>query len=200
MVLVWVWAIMVVMISFGTILGIINSFRRKDFGMMLFAPNGIAGLIFYWSLLFIGYTLLTGGVLPSFIIYIPIVSGLFIWLDKWLSYKLFHHGEKQNPGLGAIDLFETTLSMLSNTISFVRVGAFALNHGALMSAVFIIANMTDNPIGQAVAILIGNLFIICFEGLVVGIQALRLEYYEFFMKFFRADGRNFHSLKDFKKD
>jgi V/A-type H+-transporting ATPase subunit I len=190
----------VAMISFGTILGIINSFRRKDYGMMLFAPNGIAGLVFYWSLLYIGYTLLTGGIMPPFIIYIPIVSGLFIWLDKWLSYKLFHHGEKQNPGLGAIDLFETTLSMLSNTISFVRVGAFALNHGALMSAVFIIANMSDNPFGQAVAILIGNLFIIGFEGLVVGIQALRLEYYEFFMKFFRADGRRFHSLKDFKKD
>ena len=190
----------IVMISLGTILGIINSFRRKDWGMMFFAPNGIAGLIFYWSLLFIGYNLLTGGVLPSFIIIFPIVSGIFIWMDKWLSYKLFHHGEKQSFGLGAIDLFETTLSMLSNTISFVRVGAFALNHGALMSAVFIIANMSTNPFSQALVILIGNLFIIGFEGLVVGIQALRLEYYEFFMKFFRADGHSFRSLKDFKKD
>ena len=188
------------MITVGMILGIINSFMRKDYGRALFAPNGIAGITFYWGLLYMGYTVLTGGTFPQFIIYITIGAGILIALEKWLAYKLFHHGEKENPALGAIDLFETTLSMLSNTISFVRVGAFALNHGALMSAFFIIANMTDNPFIQALIIFIGNLFVIGFEGLVVGIQVLRLEYYEFFMKFFRADGRGFHSLKDFKKE
>jgi V/A-type H+-transporting ATPase subunit I len=51
-------------------------------------------------------------------------------------------------------------------------------------------------------ILLGTIFIVAFEGLIVGIQTLRLEYYEFFGKFFEGGGRPFRpfSVLDYKED
>jgi hypothetical protein len=37
-------------------------------------------------------------------------------------------------------------------------------------------------------VIFGNLFVIALEGLVVSIQTVRLEYYEFFSKFFKGGG------------
>ena len=92
-----------------------------------------------------------------------------------------------------------SLSFMINTISFLRIGAFALIHAALMSALFILANMANGPIGKWVTLLIGNIIVIGLEGMIVGIQALRLEFYEFFVKFFRADGRKFEALDIYKQ-
>ena len=40
-------------------------------------------------------------------------------------------------------------------------------------------------------IVLGNLLVIALEGLIVGIQALRLEFYEMFGRFFRGGGREY---------
>jgi V/A-type H+-transporting ATPase subunit I len=102
--------------------------------------------------------------------------------------------------VGVVEVFEASVSFLSNTMSFMRIGAFALNHAALMGVVFILAGSPKgNPVGHWIALLIGNIFVIVLEGLIVGIQALRLEFYEFFVKFFRADGRPFEGLDIYKQ-
>jgi V/A-type H+-transporting ATPase subunit I len=93
-----------------------------------------------------------------------------------------------------MDLIETVISMLSNTLSFIRVGAFAVAHGGLSLAIFALAGEEPDP-GFWITIVIGNLFIIGFEGLIVGIQTMRLHYYEILGKFFHGGGMQFEPLK-----
>jgi V/A-type H+-transporting ATPase subunit I len=92
-----------------------------------------------------------------------------------------------------MDLFETVISLLSNTLSFVRVGAFAVAHGGLSLAILALAG-TKADAGFWITIIIGNLFIIGFEGLIVGIQTMRLHYYELLGKFFHGGGMRFEPL------
>ena len=98
--------------------------------------------------------------------------------DSWLDYILESFFE----------LFETVLSFVTNTISYIRLGAFALNHVGMMSVVFLLsqsASGSQNP----VILVAGNLFVIGFEGMIVCIQALRLEFYEIFGRFYEGQGR-----------
>jgi V/A-type H+-transporting ATPase subunit I len=93
---------------------------------------------------------------------------------------------------GVLDLMETFTGYLSGTVSFVRVGAFAISHAALCMAVFLIVGMMSKlPVSglwQAIIIIIGNVIVIAFEGMVAGIQCIRLEYYELFGKYFSGEG------------
>ena len=93
---------------------------------------------------------------------------------------------------GFFELFETLLSYFSNTLSFVRIGAFAVSHAAMMEVVLMLAGAEEGS-PNWVVIVLGNLFVCLMEGLVVGIQVLRLEYYEMFSRFTKeADGRLIH--------
>jgi V/A-type H+-transporting ATPase subunit I len=94
------------------------------------------------------------------------------------------------------ELFETLISLLSNSLSYVRVGAFAVAHVGLSAVVFIFAKMASptQGIGYWIVLAFGTLFIVGFEGLIVGIQTMRLSYYEFFSKFFTGGGARFEPL------
>jgi V/A-type H+-transporting ATPase subunit I len=94
----------------------------------------------------------------------------------------------------AIEGFDTLLGYIANTLSFLRVAAFSLNHVALAIAVFTIANGMG-PAGHWTTVVVGNVFILVLEGAIVTIQALRLEYYEGFSRFFSGDGREFKPLR-----
>jgi V/A-type H+-transporting ATPase subunit I len=91
-------------------------------------------------------------------------------------------------------LLENILQLLLNTVSFVRVGAFALAHGGLSMAFIIMANATDNRAAALLILLLGNLLVIMLEGLVVTIQTTRLILFEFFVRFLRGTGRMFRPL------
>jgi V/A-type H+-transporting ATPase subunit I len=95
-------------------------------------------------------------------------------------------------------MFESAMSFLSNTISFIRVGAFALNHAGLMSVIFVFAGMSDIPPVKWLILLIGNVIVIGLEGFIVAVQVLRLEYYEFFSRFYRASGKAFSGIGIFR--
>ncbi len=191
----------VLMISSGIILNIINCIRLKDYGKLFFGGTGIAGLLFYWSVLSLALLKMVFKIdVPQALFAVPIGAIVIVGMEKRLEYWIYGHGERPGLGMGIFEVLESVLSFLSNTISFVRVGAFALNHGALMSVVFILADMAQHTWGKWLALLLGNIFVIGFEGMVVGIQALRLEYYEFFIKFFRADGKEFQTLDIYKHD
>jgi len=113
---------------------------------------------------------------------------------------IFWHAFREQAGkfgervlVAVIETFEALIGFFANTLSFMRVGAFSLNHVALALAVFTIAGMIGGA-GSWVAIVLGNVFIMALEGAIVAIQALRLEYYEGFSRFFSGDGREFHPL------
>ena len=92
---------------------------------------------------------------------------------------------------GFFELFEVCLSYFSNTLSFVRVGAFAVSHAAMMEVVLMLAGAEAGGSPNWLVVVLGNLFVCGMEGLIVGIQVLRLEYYELFSRFYRGTGRAF---------
>ena len=94
-----------------------------------------------------------------------------------------------------IETFETITGYVSNTLSFLRVAAFSLNHVALAIAVFTLVEMMNSAGGRLLMVVFGNIFILILEGAIVTIQALRLEYYEGFSRFYSGDGKEFKPLR-----
>jgi len=97
-------------------------------------------------------------------------------------------------GEALTELLESILQILVNTLSFVRVGAFALAHAGLSLAVVGLTEAPASLVAKAVVLVLGNALVIVLEGLVVGIQTTRLVLFEFFVRFLRAEGRPFRPL------
>jgi V/A-type H+-transporting ATPase subunit I len=91
-------------------------------------------------------------------------------------------------------LLEQLMQLLINSISFVRVGAFALAHAGLSLAFTIMAESTGSLVAGLLIMLLGNVIVILLEGLVVTIQTTRLVLFEFFIRFLRGSGRTFRPL------
>jgi len=92
------------------------------------------------------------------------------------------------------EMFEVILSFFTNTISFLRIGAFAIVHVGMMMVVAILSQ--SGGVGGVIVQVIGNVLVMVLEGLIVGIQVLRLEYYEMFSRYFSGRGKEFMSLRD----
>lgn len=114
-----------------------------------------------------------------------------------LAEKLFKDKNKEKSSLveKIFEIIEILLSFASNTISFVRIAAFAINHVGLCMAVYILSNMA-NGAGNILIAIIGNAIVVVLEGLIVAIQVLRLEYYELFSRFYTGDGKEYRPLKE----
>jgi V/A-type H+-transporting ATPase subunit I len=192
----------IVLILSSYIYNIINSGLEKNLEEGFFGRNGVVGLAFYLILLYTIFRVaVTHSNISPALIYIMVGLLLLMLLKQPLSNKLTH-GDKlyrESPanyyieeGFGVI---ETLLSMLSNTISFLRVGAFALNHVGLYIAFATLARMMSTSWGNLAVLVLGNIVIITLEGLIVFIQALRLEYYELFTKYYRGDGIEYVPVK-----
>ncbi|HEX7393491.1 MAG TPA: V-type ATPase 116kDa subunit family protein, partial [Anaerolineaceae bacterium] len=193
-----------VILSIGFLLGIYNAWRMKEWGKMLFDHNGVAGLVLYWSILGLAGSVTGILPIPSIVFVVLLVlSGIAIMFAEVFKNLLEGHRPLIEGGIGTyliqafFELFEALITYLSNSLSYVRVGAFAVAHGGLSSAILILATLVsaDKGIGYWIVVLIGNIFIIGFEGLIVGIQTMRLSYYEFFSKFFTGGGARFEPLK-----
>ncbi|GAK55003.1 H(+)-transporting two-sector ATPase [Candidatus Vecturithrix granuli] len=202
----------VVMISAAVILNIINSFHRKDYASGILGHYGIVGGLFYWITIGLGLKYAIYGNLgvstEVLILFLAVPLGIIFFREP-LSYLLFKHEgteEKLFPeGIAmfvmesVIDVMDVVIRYLASTVSFVRTAAFALAHGGLFIAVFsladILAQMKGGGLWYWLAIILGNVLIIALEGLVVSIQTIRLEYYEFFSKFFKGGGERFQPLK-----
>ncbi len=94
----------------------------------------------------------------------------------------------------AAEALEALLQLAINTISFVRIGAFALAHAGLGSAVAALAAAAGSRPAAWLVLAAGNVLIVAIEGLVVGIQTTRLVLFEFFIRFLQGSGRAFHPL------
>ena len=198
-ILLGVFMLLVVMV-----LNILNGIRQRDFQKILFGPNGVAGILFYGGLILAAVSTLAFGVNlfhPAYILIVLILPLVLILLREPLSHlaagdpgwSRFSVGEVL--GTGFFELFETLLSYLTNTLSFMRVGAYAITHVGLMLVVHMLAELAGGmggPVGILILVL-GNIFVMGFEGLLVGIQVLRLEFYELFGRFYDDGGTPFVS-------
>jgi len=93
----------------------------------------------------------------------------------------------------AAEFVEQALRLLVNTVSFARIGAFALAHAGLSVAVVELA-MASGRVGYWIVLALGNLLVILLEGVVVSIQTTRLLLFEFFIRFLTGGGRAFKPL------
>ena len=195
-----IFGIIVLTISF--IYGIINALRRGDIEEGLFGKNGAMGYLFFISLVLTGVAI-TGVInLPVIIPIIVLLISLIIMILKepvtnlLLNKKPLIHGSVGSYFTESIfEGVETVLNALSNAISFIRVGAFALNHAGLFLAFLVMSEMTTNIILKIIILFLGNVLILTLEGLVVFIQGLRLQYYEMFSKYFQGDGIEYDPIK-----
>jgi V/A-type H+/Na+-transporting ATPase subunit I len=187
----------------GFIYSLINSVKRKDVPNGLFGKDGVVGLLFYLSVLLFALTKYKNIYIFSTIVWVLIfiiLLALMLFkepLANLLTNKRPLYSESKGDyfveeGFGVV---ETLLSMFSNTLSFVRVGAFALNHVGLFLAFSALANMMNSSIGSGFMYLLGNIVIIGLEGLIVFIQGLRLEYYELFSKYYDGSGSSFKPVR-----
>lgn len=195
--LIYAVAIGVVLILVCMVFNILNGVRQKNWQKILFSQNGIAGMAFYVAVLYCGLSAISGNTNPLGVAAVIIaVSLLLIFLQEplgKLAAKKKNWMPKEKGGFfmeAFFETFEILLSFVTNTVSFLRVGAFALNHAGMMSVVVMFMYQLD--LGGSIAITIfGNALVIGLEGLIVGIQVLRLGFYEMFSRFYDGDGREF---------
>ncbi|MBU3110442.1 V-type ATP synthase subunit I [Clostridium lacusfryxellense] len=187
----------------GFILGITNSLRRKDIERGLFGKEGLAGFMFYIGAIILIISIVYKKPLLPIVIWVIyfIFCLLLILLKQPLANSikgnkiLFEEGAKDYFIESGFEVVETLLSMFSNTLSFIRVGAFALNHVGLFVAFASMASMTKNGVASVLILILGNIVIIALEGLIVFIQGLRLQYYELFSKYYEGSGVSFEPVK-----
>ena len=193
-----------VLLVFSYIIGFINKIRIKEYEEALFSKEGLAGFVVFISMLDLGLNFMGGkGFLPNKIATVAMIAALLLMIFKRPIYQLLSgqkvsYEDSDATGYyiqGAFSLLEALLTILSNIISFIRVGAFAINHVGLFLAFKTVGQMTGSGFWNIVALIIGNIVIISLEGLIVFIQSLRLEYYEMFSKYFLGEGYEFKTEK-----
>lgn len=181
---------------------IFNKIKVKDYQEGLFGRNGVSGLVLYVSLLLLVASkidMLAIGTLP--LIILSVLCVILIVVREPLANYLAGHKSLYHEDVSAyyvesgFDVLETFLSMLSNSVSFIRVGAFALNHVGLFIAFHTMAEIIGSVAGNIVMFIVGNVLIIFLEGLIVFIQGLRLVYYEMFSKYYTGAGKAFEAAR-----
>ena len=180
-------------IFLATLITITNRWQKGEYLHAIFDNRGIMGLFLYLGGFYaIKQWMMTGHfeTFQQLAILLPLT---FILGYKWYENQM-PFAERLLVTL--IEGLESIINYLANTLSFLRVAAFSLNHVALAIAVFTLANMLgEGELAQGLVIFLGNLFIIILEGAIVTIQVLRLEYYEGFSRFFSGDGHVFRPLQ-----
>jgi Archaeal/vacuolar-type H+-ATPase subunit I len=188
-------------ISIGILINIINALRDKDYLKVLFDKAGLIGGIIYWSAIGL-FTKISIAKTQGLNIYLIIISiGVILLFLKPFIEAIFKK-EKRNLFIGlmesSIDVLEVGMSYLANTVSFIRIAAFSLAHAGLFIAIFELSRIVNDAGGAVLSFLVvilGNMLIIFLEGLVVTIQSLRLNYYEFFSKFFMLGKQVYKPVK-----
>ncbi len=203
----------IIVISIGLILNIINSIMNSDYKTGIFGEFGIMGLIFYWGCIGLAIIYLATGKFQAnfgyifLILFLPLLIIFFKEPLFNLYTRIIHKRNlsvfPENIGIYLLESFievnDIVIGFLSNTVSFIRISAFALAHAGLFLAVFALANTLQDLKGGIlwywIIMILGNMGIIVIESVIVTIQTIRLEYYEFFGKFFKGGGEIYKPVK-----
>ena len=173
----------VVYLSLGIILSVVNRSLNGNIKEAIFGMWGGTSLLFYFLLIL--------AIVADFSTWTKVLLiGLGLVIFIWGLSRTTHEIDEliSSP-------VEMVLSLFSNTISFVRLAAFAINHAALMIVVFVIADLVKGAHLNGVSLVLGNIFVMGLEAVLVAIQTLRLQFYEFFSKFYQGTGREFNPLR-----
>ena len=200
----------VALIVLSMCLYMFNAARKGRIADLLFGANGVAGLLFYSAVLWLAFrTLFWGQSISPPVVGLALTPLVLVALKRPITRMMERQPDathepdarlEQDQGIGMnifstfIELFETLLTYVTNTISFVRVGAFAISHAGMMHVVLQLSQGAAGSRNLLVLIL-GNILVMAIEGLLVGIQVLRLDFYEIFSRFYTGGGRGFASSK-----
>lgn len=202
-------AIGVILILISMVMNIVLCFRKKKFGDAVYGVNGIAGFVFYCSVVVGAACQLGLGIelfSAPYVICLIVLPLCVIFFKHPLENATFGRNkthEKKTVGNfiieSIIEIFESCLSYLSNTMSFLRIGGFILSHAGMMLVVAQLAGTrVENPeitVATVIISILGNAFVMGMEGFLVGIQVLRLEFYEIFSRFYDGNGQEFIPLE-----
>ena len=194
--------------SIGLVINIINNFSLGRIGKAIFSKTGICGTIFFWYVVYVAVKALvfksSVGVFDFVVLGVCLLG---IFFSEPLTHLVEGHRPIMENGLvatlveGVVELLEVVSSYLSNSVSFLRVGAFALAHAVLGYIIFTMTSLIQSnggwggTAGSIAVSIFGNLLVIVLEGMIVAIQVVRLQYYEFFSKFFTETGREFEPFE-----
>lgn len=181
-------------------IGIGSSFKKGKPGIALFGANGAVGIVLYLSLLCLIVRVFDLSVPIPAAVLVPVgilLPVLCIFFCKPLNSLLRGEGFRLGESVGdyiienLFELIEVFLSYFTNTLSFLRVGAFVLIHAGMMMAFSALAEIVGGGAAGVLMMIVGNVFVTVLEGLLVAIQVLRLEFYEMFSRFYDGDGKPF---------
>ncbi len=181
----------------GLIINIVNQFSLKRIPKALFGKTGLSGAIFFWYVLAFALSIAFLNHSPA--IWDWCIIGVTLLLTAFAEpierlmeghRPVFENGLFSGIIAAVVEVIEVISSYISNTVSFLRVGAFALAHAVLGYIISMMTELLPGPAGLLVALL-GNVIVIGLEGMIVAIQVVRLQYYEFFSKFFSETGKEF---------
>ena len=189
-------AVGLVINSVGLVINIINKLLMHKVGKALFGKSGLSGALFFWYVVALVIRIVVFG--HALAVADGIVIGVTLFLTMFSEpihrildgeRPVFENGVFAAVIEAVVELLETLISYMSNSISFIRVGAFGLAHAVLG---FIIATLSEMAGPAYLAVMIfGNAIVVVLEGMIVAIQVIRLQYYEFFSKFFNETGKEF---------
>ena len=190
-----------IMNSLGLIINIINQISLGRPTKALFGKTGFCSALFFWYVVFV---IIRSAVFKSSVTVVDLVVIGVSLLGACLGHPIERMIAGKKPifeggiGMGifeaGLEIFEVVSGYLSNTVSFLRVGAFGLAHAVLGFVIFTMSQMVGGVGGLLISI-IGNVIVIGLEGMIVSIQVARLHYYEFFSKFFSETGREFKPFR-----
>lgn len=187
------------------IINMYKNIRRKDLGQLLFSTNGVAGFVFYSYVVAVILNMLVlnnslGNIMSlPFILPLVVVPFICFFFEEPLGHLLSGKNLKPEEGWGAFimqQIFEmivVALEYVANTLSYLRIGGFILSHAGLMLVVTVLMGMVGGA-GSIIVMIFGNILVMGLEGLIVGIQSLRLEYYEMFSRYYDGGGRKYEVL------
>ena len=205
-------------ITLGFILNVVSRLRRGDWIGGILDRFGVVGGLLYWAAvaLVIRWAVLDRKEL-NWVLGLVIAAALVALLVREpILYAIYRRRGRHTEATSLleailsafIEVYETVIQYTANTISFVRLGAYAMTHAAILFSTFVLADEVARATGpglgggtlRVVVIVIGNVLAIFLEGIIASAQALRLEYYEFFGKFLSGGGRAFKPFRLSAKD
>jgi V/A-type H+-transporting ATPase subunit I len=174
-------------------LGTVNRFREGGWRSAAYAPSGLAGAALFLGLGTVGAGIYFGDDWLALLGGAVAAGGLIV---AYVGLLAAAGGGGAGAAQAGVQLFDLVVRLGSNVVSFARLAAFGLTHAALGAVVWqattgLWARGAVGVLGAAATFLIGNALTFALEGLIAGIQALRLEYYELFSRIFDSEGRPF---------
>lgn len=186
----------VIQLLIGMIINVINSILEKNYYRAIFKGTGVIGIIYYTTGVYLAYLIIKSNynlsilTSPSVLNYTLILIGALITVFLSSFYKFYKYRDREDLMEGIVEILEMIIAYPANSLSYIRLAAFAIAHEAFG----MLAEELSLMINPLISYIFTNFLVLIIEGFAVGIQALRLTYYEFSTKFFRGGGKVFQPL------